>query len=534
MNFDSLTDEEYRKICNSIPHKMITKYFKDNSKGFAEISPGFRPNKITHERAVKLLIKFRHHRFISLFIEKTVGACIKVILEEATNYQKEGKSEKLSYINALSHSPFSDNASAFFKLAEKDFSGDNEDLACEIIVLLRDHKMKLSVFEEKVNKLSQELESYKTNNQSILHEFSVNMKELGYELDQLHNKIGELQESKQKTELLYKTLKDNLAECKNDNLRLIKQNDLLNKRMTSFENALKGLVDEKNELATSVRKIVEEGYSKKEKSETCEMSAVKPMRPKNMEEFKDSLEDNFTSIQVTQPTKYLLLSYISDILFCGKPIICHAIISRTLVGCIANALMGTTEVSRLIFSSAVDENVLREFLENSGRIVVLSNFLGNYDNESILMSLISEYKNKIIFLTHSNSKTLTYLSDDMFSYCHYVGLTKTGRFSSDVLPDSDSYKIEEEEYDVEPKYCESRFETILRDILKELHYNDEVINCKAVGIDSEQRLYERLAFDIVPYCLDVLSVNPLNYSQTLQEVIKRNNEYAKLLKEWLG
>lgn len=136
-----------------------------------------------------------------------------MISEEAANYQKEGKSEKLSYINALSHSLFSDNVSAFFKLAEKDFFGDNEDLACEIIALLQDHKMKLSVFEEKVNKLSQELESYKTSNQSILHEFSVNMKELGSELDQLHNKIGELQESKQKTELLYKTLKDNLAEC---------------------------------------------------------------------------------------------------------------------------------------------------------------------------------------------------------------------------------------------------------------------------------------------------------------------------------
>ena len=87
------------------------------------------------------------------------------------------------------------------------------------------------------------------------------------------------------------------------------------------------------------------------------MSEFKPMRPKDMEEFEYNLEDNFTSIQVAHCAKHILSSYISNILFCGKPIICHAIISRTLIGCIANALMGTTEVSRLIFSSEVDETV---------------------------------------------------------------------------------------------------------------------------------------------------------------------------------
>lgn len=76
------------------------------------------------------------------------------------------------------------------------------------------------------------------------------------------------------------------------------------------------------------------------------------------------------------------------------------------------------------------------------------------------------------------------------------------------------------------------FQTVLRNILKELGYTDKVINSKVIGISDERRLCEILVFDIIPYSFDIRSINPLNYSQTLQKYIKKSC-YAKLLERWL-
>ena len=175
---------------------------------------------------------------------------------------------------------------------------------------------------------------------------------------------------------------------------------------------------------------------------------------------------------------------------------------------------------------------MREFLINSSRIVVIDNFLGNF-NDAVLLTIIGDYKNKIVFLTYSYSKTLKYVSNELFAYCNYIGVTQMPELSIGVLPNEDPSIIDEEEYEPDLKYYDNRFEKNLRNILIELGYNNKVINAKTLGVSDERRLCEILAFDIIPYCFDVRSINPLNYSQTLQKYIHKSC-YAKLLERWLN
>lgn len=527
-NLSILSDDEFSHICTAIPHEIITGYFKKNPKEFSRIRPGFRATAVKPGDAVKLMIRCRHNGFISSFVERIVNDWLMQIHEAITDFQKDGESEMVSYIHALSQSYFADNTAAYFKLIDKRVSEEKIDIIRETIKLLRSYDEKLHSLEDELKEASQELNECIRTNKSIAAKSKRQLEKSASQISKLTEKVTELN----KIESLYKDAQHIIKTSKNDNERLIRLNTSLNQKITELQSKINEVTYEKAELEITIRRRVEEELAKETASST---SAIMPMRPTDIDEFIDCLRNNLGSIGVNStsdlPILDLLSSYISDILFCGKPIVCDKAISNTLVRCISNALTGEVNVGRVHFSSDITERSLREFLRNSGRIVVLDNFLGNY-NDSVLLSIIDDYKNKIVFLTYSYSKTLRYISEEVYAYCFFIGTTKIPELSIGAFPSISPSIIDEESYIPEPKYYSNRFSTVLRSILKELSYIDKVINSKLIGICDERHLCEILAFDIIPYCFDIRSINPLNYSQTLQKFVKKSH-YTKLLERWL-
>lgn len=457
-NLSILTDDEYSRICTAIPHGIIIGYFRKYPKDFAKIRPGFRATAVKPGDAVKLMVKCRQNRFISSFVERIVNGWLTEITESITDYQKAGEAEISAYIHALSQSFFADNTSAYLKLIDKEFSDKEVDLIRDTIELLKSYDGKLHSLEDELKRMSQELDKGKQANKSASTKNKRQLEESALQIKKLTERIKELQE----IELFYKDAQHNMEKSKNDNESLKKQNAFLRRKLTELQSKIDDVAKEKNELEMSIRKKAEEDRAEEVLSSNF---AIIPMHPIDIDEFIDYLGYNLGSIGVNStsdlPIRDLLSSYISDILFCGKPIVCDKVISNTLVGCIGNTLIGTPNISRIHFSSDITERSLQKFLIGSGRIVVLDNFLGNF-NDSVLLTIIDDFKNKIVFLTYSYSKTLRYISEEMYAYCFFIGATKVPELSIGTFPNEDSSIIEEEEYSPGSRYYSNRFSNCIK------------------------------------------------------------------------
>lgn len=526
-DFSVLNDEEYSLICSAIPYGDIIGYFKKNPKAFSRIKRGFRAETIKKDAAVKLMVNYRQDGFISSFVERIIKDWLIEISDAISDYQKEGDSIIAAHIRALSQSFFSDNISAYFKLTDTEFSDGDISLIQSIIVLLKDYDARLNEIEDELNKSLQIIDEVKRASKSAASKSRKQLEESASQIKKLKERIDELK----KTESLYIEAQSELENSKKDIERLNRLNSSLSEKMATLQSEIEKVNKEKAELEVSVRKKLED----ERKEKLLNVVFEKPLHPVDMDEYVDYLQYNLESIGIkNEPDvqiKDLLSHYIVDIAFYGKPIVCDSAIAGTLISCISNALVGTSDVSRISFTADVTERALREFLSSNKRIAVIDNFLGNF-NDTVLLTVANDHKNKIIFFTYSYSKTLKYISEELFAYCYYLGVTKVPELASGSLPDEDPSIIDEEEYVPEHKYYGSRYETILKSILSELHYCDKVINTKVLDISNEMKLCELLAFDIIPYCMEVRSINPLNYSRTLQKYIL-NSHYTKLLERCL-
>ena len=523
-DFTLLSDEEYSLICAAIPYKIVTNYFKRNPKQFSKIRPGFRANAIKADEAARILARSRQEHFVSSFVERIASDWIDQILEAISSYQADGESENFAYIHALSQSFFLKNISAFFKLAAKDFSDEQISLFSDTVALLRDNDEKLQKSLEDLKTLSHELQACKKKREDESVEAKRKQTKSASQIDRLEKRIKDLQD----IDRLYHQLSDDYTKLEKQNKEYVSLNISLYERISDLQTKIQELTEEKEKLEITIRKRIEE------EQEVIATSKVfdNPLRPVDLEEFRDFLGYNINSIGSIEPQlSQLLSSYLSRILFYGKPIVCDKTASKTLIGCISNSLVGAPDYKKLQFTYSLSEKEIHRFIASEGRIAVLDNFVGNY-NESILLSIVSAHKNKIVFLSVNNHKTIKYLSEDFLSFCNYIDVTKIPEFSSDVFPDEDPSQMEETEYVVSQSTGNNRIKSVFRGILRDLGYNDKIINSKANYIDSDQSLCEMLLFDIIPYYSFVLSKNPLNYSLSLQKYLIKS-PFAALLKGWL-
>lgn len=521
INLSALTNEEYAKICKEIPYTVIINIFKKNPKEFSKIHPGFRANKVKPDDVEKILINNRNNDFIIFYIDKIVSKWLDEIKEAIKSYNDSGETEAASYIHALSRSFFSNNTSAFFKLSENNFTAEQVNVINEAILLLkRDHEESRKIIEN----LEHNNEELKKNSEKNLKrandkikKIELKIEKISPELTALRNKEGQLKKEIKEYEI-----------CKEENSKLRKENNSLKNENAGLKKKNQNLSHEKDELRKTIRKEFEEEREKKIISTVYE----KPIHPKDIEEFNEFLCYNFDNINVDSQVKNLLSTYLSNILFNGKPIVCDKSVVKTIISCITNTLVNNEQVKELHYFSAVDEQSIHKFIISSGRIVVLDNFLGNY-NETILLSVLENHKNKIIFLTSYFQKTLKYLSKELFAYCNYIDVSWLPVFTSGVLSDEDPSIIDEEEYQLSNEFCNGPYAKKLRNILQELGYEDKLINSKVTNINNDQRICEVLAFDVFPYYFNVFNKNPLNYSEKLQRYLK-NCPFKDLFERWLN
>ncbi len=215
----------------------------------------------------------------------------------------------------------------------------------------------------------------------------------------------------------------------------------------------------------------------------------------------------YTNVKYSNlPLKTLLTTYMSRILFRGKPIICNKICADTFTRCLSNTIVNNEPVNHIVFSSDLDEKRICAALNMSGRIVVLENFLGNY-NETLLLSILDKFKSKITILSVTYEKTLFYLPNDFLAYCHYVNLSRLSGFTRATIPDEDPSILTENEITQVDFPAKNKYQDIVRSIALELGFSRLVSDKITEFVSDDKSACAVLSLSIIPYLSDVMGKN---------------------------
>ena len=164
--------------------------------------------------------------------------------------------------------------------------------------------------------------------------------------------------------------------------------------------------------------------------------------------------------------------------------------------------------------------------------MVLENFLGNY-NETRLLSILDKFKSKITILSVTYEKTLFYLPNDFFAYCHYVNLSHISGFTRDIIPAEDPSILAENEITQVDFPAKNRYQDIVRSIALELGFSRLVSDKITEFVSDDKSACAVLSLSIIPYLSDVMGKNAFNVSETLQRYINRC-PYKKVFEEWFA
>ncbi len=519
-NYSLLTEEEYYKICSVIPSNLIRDYFKKNPKGFSKIRPGFRPSSVQNKDAIRLLVTHREHSFVYSFVEKMANKWLKEIQDAVQDYKDKGESEITSYIHTLYQSFFADNVSAYFKLIDKDYNEDQLEMISNLVKLLKGVEEKQCELEATTTELKDAL----SNSERKAARSEKLLEKSNKQLTDLTSKLNELK----LIEKHYQKLLGNFEKTTKEKESIVQQVSCLEKQVFSLNETVKELKKEKEGLETSIREKIE---AEKEKASLLEYSS--PLAPIDMDEFKEYFSYNLESIDVvnsTLPVNRMLTAYMADILFLGKPIICNKSYAESLTKCISNTLAGDTPINSIAFSPEYDEKTLTAAIKNCGRIVMLDNFLGNY-NETVLLTILDRFKSKIIILTVTYEKTLFYLPKDFLAYSCYVNLSHISSFGRALMPDEDPSVIAEKENERTGITVPNRYQDIIISIAKELGFSRQLSEKASEFINDDLSACAALAFYLIPYVNEVLGKNAFNSSESLQKYASRS-PYKVLFEEW--
>lgn len=520
-NFSLLTEEEYLKICSVIPHNLISDYFKKNPKEFSKIRPGFRPSSVQNKDAIKLLVTHRDHDFVYSFVEKIVNKWLKEIQNAVQDYKNKGESEITSYIHTLYQSFFSDNVSAYFKLIDKDYNEDQLEMISNLVMLLKNTEEK----QHKLESTTTELRDALSNSERKALKSEKRLEKSNKQLMDLTSKVNDLKI----IEKQYQKLIGDFEKTTKEKESIIQQVSCLGKKVFSLNETVKELKKEKENLENSIREKIE---AENERASLL-FEASSPLAPIDMDEFKECFSYNLESIDVVNsilPVNKMLTTYIADILFRGKPIICNKSYANSLIRCVSNTLVGDDSISSITFAPEYDEKTLTTAIKNCGRIVMLDNFLGNY-NETILITILDRFKSKIIILTVTYEKTLSYLPKDFLAYSYYVNLSHIPSFGKALITDEEPSVIEEKENERARIIAPNRFHDIIISIAEELGFSRLLSEKASEFITDDLSACATLAFYLIPYVDEVLGKNAFNTSESLQRYAS-HSPYKALFEEW--
>jgi len=526
MNYLSmLTEEEVHYICSVIPLQDSVYYFKKYPKDFAKIMPGFRATSIkSQERVSGVLFRNRNQRFISSFIEKHISIWIDEIQENVDKCIADGDSKELAYIHTFPHSFFAGNVALYFKLIEDKHPEEYVALLASVTIEIKD-------ITEKHEKLQRTLETQENDIEQLIKELNsakLELKDAGINLNERSAEIKRLKQSVSQLEKL-RTVVQNAEEVTTSlKSKIQEQEDTIQQLRAD----LTGAKDSCEQLEEQIRAEL----AKQQAARIAKQQAAQEVKcPSDIEEFKDYLGYNLENIGVPTNSDFfaLLKEHLGNILFQGMPVVINRSAGLLLMKCIANALTGHPNVQMLSFKDGILIDDVECFLSSDERIRCLDNFIGNY-NETELLALLGDHKDKVIFLTVAYDGTLRYVSKEFLRYVHYLNLNWTTAFSASAELTEDPSTVEEVNYIPQSAIANNRFSNLLRGILGELGFPQGLLVQRCATVSDEQDLCRMLAFEVLPYCADVLQISPYNTSESFIKYAGNAGRclYKNLFMEW--
>ena len=526
MNYlPQLIEDEVRYICSVIPLQDSISYFRGDPREFAKIKPGFRTTSMRNQAQVsKLLFKCRNQHFISSFIERHISNWLSQIQEHIAKMMEDGDSKELALLHTLPFCFFVDNVDLFFKLINEKYSEEYIALLSAAVTTTK----KASVQQDKLQEELKAKESEIRKLQAELDSAKLDLERTGTKLNERNTEIKALKRSLSDLEELKST-------ALNDKKIIV----ALEAKIQVREETLNGLRIELAEAKNSSQQLEAQIRTELEKQHTDktfdQQATLKPKRPKDIEEFKDYLGYNLENIGVSTTSKYYiyLKEHLATISFKGIPIVVNRVVGTTLIKCIANALIGRSKVKTLAFCKDLSIDEVDSFLSSAGRIVCLDNFIGNC-NETELLPLFDDHRDKVIFLTVAYDRTLHYVSREFLRYCQYLNLNRIAALSVNAGLTEDPSTVEEVGFEPRRIPQDNRYSSLLREMLGEFDFLQGLVEQKYASIYDEQDLCRILAFDVLPYCVDVLQIAPYN---TSERFIKYAGDAGRcplknLFKEW--
>lgn len=518
---DHLTSGEIQLVCTSIPHAEIIKYFKKNPKEFSKIRPGFRPAAVTPKDAIRILVNNINCDFISSFVEKIVEMWLIQIQEAYENYVNQQKNETSALVHTLSQSFFSENVTAYFKLSDHDYSREQIALISDLVCDYKATKQQI----EDLNEVVQKLETVVRDMESLSKKKNSEIKNLQNKLRQTLEELENLR--KLENELQVLSLDINIYKEKAKTLE--NQKEQQRQRIEQLSLQINQIAREKEALESEIVQRIEIERKTKMISKEREFYLL---RPSDLTEFQDNLSYVFEDLGMlgSVPGVSLLKKHLTNILFCGVPIIINEQSGITLAKCVANALIGTQEISLFRYNQNVTQEDIFDFLSKSKRVVLLENFIGNY-NETLLLPVLRMYGDKIVFLTTSYERSLNYISSEFLNYCSYINLGHFNQLTNQVKINEDPLTVTEEKYFLETPNKQGRHLKVLNRILTELSLEYLLTSIQLHGVLSDDDISAELIYSILPYCIYVCQKQPMCLSESLQKFASRCT-YKELIGDW--
>lgn len=522
-----LTEDEIKYICSVIPIQETVRYFKCYPKDFSKIMPGFRPTSLKNQEQVSaLLYRSRNQAFISSFIEKHISRWLDEIQDEITLKTDKGKSKESAWMQTLPFCFFVDNISIFFKLI-----GDEQPEQYVSLISASVKRIKELYISHK------RLETTLIDKQSEVMRLEDDIRRAQAELDKSSKKLIE---HSSEIKALKRTC-DDLEKLEEIVFTREQELDILKKKARERDEYIQKLNDELSASIDAQLQLeikIKEEIEQQRVTELIEQAAsLKSRSPRDIEEFKDYLGYNLESLGVATDAEYysLLKEHICKSLFQGKPIIISRTAGMMLMRCVANTLVGSANVPTLSFVTDISEQQIDGFLATKNRIVCLDNFIGNY-NETTLLTLCDKHRNKIIFLTTVYDRTLFYIPEELLKYCTYLNLNRIEAFNHDHALTEDPSTVDEIDASYPTIAPDTRWSSLFKEILDELGVCRALSTYKSSLISDEASLCCLLAFDVLPFCVDVLKIFPFSVSERLNKYAgdKGRCSHKGLFRRWFA
>lgn len=401
------------------------------------------------------------------------------------------------------------------KTQEKNHEVEKNKCKQEITQLIRENEeLKKETLEkyEALKKKKLEIEDLKKSSKLV---------KLEKQNESLFEKVNTLVEKNKEFEITIEKNDEMIEKITRGKNNLIKkideyiiENEKLKQNRNSLEDQLEATIKDLENAQLNSNILSEQNSPETTKNEQKGTSISYPKKPCNIEEFKEFLGHNLDSIGVKEDEKSTLREYLGKILFTGIPIVMNRMYAKSLIECVSNTIIGTKNFSILTYNQDLCSKDIQQFLESSGRIAYLDNFLGNY-NETELFTFTEQNKDKIIILTVFYEKTLKHLPMELLQHFHYLNINRMFNLMViDELKEVGS-RIDETTVKSEQEFVDRGLTRKYQKMLGELKIPAELHSSLSSSIMTIKDIEYKLSFSLFPYYIEILGKDPRNFSEEL-------------------